>query len=869
MTIYKDIRYSDSISTLTAGDNISAGDPIIVSNSGLAIPANVKQQLPTTQTNLPWDINDYYAVIRVHPDGERVVVADDSVIYLKSKAQGGISDISMTDSTHTFNISEIQFASSTTFICFGSRNVTNDNTWAGYGVIAVTIDNNNVMTAGNWCVVDDYAAELGEYTELSQFKTMAVNGNKILVGFKARHPTSGETGLGLKTFLLSGATITYDTCAITTPWQIVVGPAHDIKKHVADDKFLMLALDGNNMTKLFVIDTTNGIVLSASQFVGSEYSGGGQYEVLRIILNQYDGYKFSVIHHAKPNSNSAFSENRIVSSQYTMTDNTIELTHNGDMILFQSTNAHEPNSLSQPYGENNTEVILTEDGKLVYGSGNGGTSRKARAHDGSTGKLFIFDLTTGAVEIITEADQISNGFGTSDKFLNDKTLICYDRNYDAPEFKAYLSPAHQSITSNMANGEMIGFAVNNASASEIVSINSTGSMLDGLSNLSLGQQYYLDTNGSLTTTETEIAVGKAITTSSMIVDINKTTVSSSGSSGSGSGVIVYDTLNDLPLSDNSVGEQAFVVANNSLYIYTTQGWFNIAVVNTTPVITQGPDAAYMFATDGTPTVITLVANDPEGMAITWSHSVTSGTLGNSATVSQADNVFTITPSTNSADEGTFDITFTASDGLNLAAATSSFTLSFFNALESLVMYGTNTAPHSWSGQGRAYYISKPLTMDGSISIQHPSNPGSAYYAIQFGATNIVDQNDPGFPYGNIWFEYSNGLVHSQQPWLQLSSSYPTVTQMESSGFATANSHGNFNGYTGLQCDVVWTVSGNTVTITIGGYYPQTLDLNCRLYLYVASSGTSDSRTCVINQTNPVFGFGNNAIGFDGTDIVGP
>jgi hypothetical protein len=147
----------------------------------------------------------------------------------------------------------------------------------------------------------------------------------------------------------------------------------------------------------------------------------------------------------------------------------------------------------------------------------------------------------------------------------------------------------------------------------------------------------------------------------------------------GGGTEVFATIGELPLSNNETGRQAYVVQNNRLYIWNGTGWFNIALINTNPTITQGPDSSYVFATDGTPTVITLVAEDPEGIPITWSSQVTSGTLGNTATISQNGNVFTITPSTDEADIGTFSVTFTASDGVNIATAVSSFTLAFFTA----------------------------------------------------------------------------------------------------------------------------------------------------------------------------------------------
>ena len=149
---------------------------------------------------------------------------------------------------------------------------------------------------------------------------------------------------------------------------------------------------------------------------------------------------------------------------------------------------------------------------------------------------------------------------------------------------------------------------------------------------------------------------------------------------SGGGVTVYNTIGDLPLPNNNAGDLAFIDSDSSLYINSGEGWFRIGIINETPTITTGPNGSYIFALNGTPIVLTLEANDPEGIPITWSYSVTSGSLtnggGTTATISQTDNVFTITPTTNDAYGGVFSITFTASDGVNLATATSSFALAF-------------------------------------------------------------------------------------------------------------------------------------------------------------------------------------------------
>jgi hypothetical protein len=143
-----------------------------------------------------------------------------------------------------------------------------------------------------------------------------------------------------------------------------------------------------------------------------------------------------------------------------------------------------------------------------------------------------------------------------------------------------------------------------------------------------------------------------------------------------SGTTVYADMNALIAATGSDGAQAFVQSNNNIYVYAGSGWYKIATVqNDSPSAITGVDGTYSLTTDGTPTVITAVSTDPEGFPLTWSY-VTSG-LGSIATVSQVDNVFTITPSTNSADIGTFTLTINATDGVNGAvSANTSITLQF-------------------------------------------------------------------------------------------------------------------------------------------------------------------------------------------------
>ena len=147
----------------------------------------------------------------------------------------------------------------------------------------------------------------------------------------------------------------------------------------------------------------------------------------------------------------------------------------------------------------------------------------------------------------------------------------------------------------------------------------------------------------------------------------------------------FATIDLLPSTGNDVGDQAFVQATNRLYIWSGSGWYNIALINTTPTWDSGgqPAVTYELSADSpqTATTITLAASDPEGFPITYSH-VTGGSMDSIATVSQDSSVFTITPKTvaQAPDGGTGSITFRATDGVNILPYVSSFTLNFITII---------------------------------------------------------------------------------------------------------------------------------------------------------------------------------------------
>ena len=143
----------------------------------------------------------------------------------------------------------------------------------------------------------------------------------------------------------------------------------------------------------------------------------------------------------------------------------------------------------------------------------------------------------------------------------------------------------------------------------------------------------------------------------------------------------------LPTSGNETGDQLFIEATNRLYIWNGSGWYNIALINTSPTWDSGgqPSGSYVLDADSPqdPTTITLAASDPEGIPINYTY-VIGGSMDSMATINQDSSVFTITPKTLAQlGEGTYtgSITFRASDGVNILPQISNFTLSFIVTIE--------------------------------------------------------------------------------------------------------------------------------------------------------------------------------------------
>lgn len=131
----------------------------------------------------------------------------------------------------------------------------------------------------------------------------------------------------------------------------------------------------------------------------------------------------------------------------------------------------------------------------------------------------------------------------------------------------------------------------------------------------------------------------------------------------------------LPASPNET-DLAWVQDQKALYVFDGTEWDRFYTdTNATPDWTTEPPSNANLAVDGTATVQTVVASDPEGFPIEYSYD-TNPSNQTQATISQSNNVFTITPSTTESDAGVFTLRYGASDGIHSTSKSTIYTLEF-------------------------------------------------------------------------------------------------------------------------------------------------------------------------------------------------
>ena len=306
------------------------------------------------------------------------------------------------------------------------------------------------------------------------------------------------------------------------------------------------------------------------------------------------------------------------------------------------------------------------------------------------------------------------------------------------------------------------------------------------------------------------------------------------------GASVYDSAALLPLSGLSAGDMAYVTGTNRFYISNGTGWYSVSLINTNPSITSVQDSAggttpFTLTTDGTATVITVTASDPEEVPLTYNYSVTSGSLtnggGTTATVTQADNVFTVTPSTTEAYAGTFELTFTASDGINQGTSANSFTLQFITIVANsryttLLTTATGTSDNN--------NITDASTNNHSITVNGDTHAGTfSPYRSGGYSVHLDDGEEISFPDSSN-YNLSNGSF-SIEAWV-----YPTSYDSPWSGVISqfsSSSRGWGLAFSSTQITFLGSTNGGSST-NVNGSVTSSVPLNQWTHLLV----TRDSNT---------------------------
>ena len=196
--------------------------------------------------------------------------------------------------------------------------------------------------------------------------------------------------------------------------------------------------------------------------------------------------------------------------------------------------------------------------------------------------------------------------------------------------------------------------------------------------------------------------------------------------GGGGGVTVYANASVLPNTGISIGSEAYVESTDSLYIWTVNNvWQQISTVNTPPSALTNYLPIYYLASNGAATTISFISSDPEDIPLSWGYNIVSGVLGNT-TITNSANVFTITPSTNSVDDGLFAIDFFASDGLYSANANIQFNLSFAQ--------GWNVSNATLIGSANVAFSTTAQETD-PFGVQLSAN-GTTMYVVGFAGDDI-------------------------------------------------------------------------------------------------------------------------------------
>lgn len=213
----------------------------------------------------------------------------------------------------------------------------------------------------------------------------------------------------------------------------------------------------------------------------------------------------------------------------------------------------------------------------------------------------------------------------------------------------------------------------------------------------------------------------------------------------GSGVSVYDSLDSLPATNLTAGDEAYVKGNNRLYVSNGSGWYNVGLVNATPYWDSAPKATYSIVDSATALVIVAKPVDSDN-ANFLHQSTASDSAQYLVTITRDSSVFTFTPKTQDSvvasvtagdltdsDQNDFVYTFKWSDGISFVSKAVTINYNFFSDedIQDLINRGASAGIYTVTygdDQRQLYYDGTEYGLYMSFGTGGSLSPASTYPA---------------------------------------------------------------------------------------------------------------------------------------------
>ena len=420
----------------------------------------------------------------------------------------------------------------------------------------------------------------------------------------------------------------------------------------------------------------------------------------------------------------------------------------GSEVVFNTT---ETNYISGHFDSNANKVIIAyqDAGNSNYGQAIAGTVS-------DTSISFDTEITFESAN----SAYIGSTFDTS----ANKSVFSYVDGGNSSYGTAIVGQLTSSSSTNLTATNYIGVADGTYSNSATATVQLIGSVDDAQSGLTAGQSYYIQNDGTLSTSagSPSVLAGTAISATRLIVKSEIVAAAAAGLLLSGGrGVTTYPNVASLTSSGNTGGDLAFVTDVKAFYGWDGTEWDRIfSGQNTLPEFTTSPASSYNLALDGTATTVTVAATDPEGFTVTYSHDTTPADQAQ-ATITQNGGTFTVTPSTSTSNGGTFTARFKAFDGVRTNSASATFSLLFYEYVNWTTTNSYYNSGSGWqlndngnnievynagnlgtlSATHTTYTIADSQSGLSKVYFEFTTNSSQAYYAAGFISTAKINSDN--------------------------------------------------------------------------------------------------------------------------------